>query len=350
VKNLQFAVLGTGYWSNLQIPAWLEVGGVDIVAVYNRTVSKAEKIAKKYNIAKIYSDPEEMLKQEDLDFIDIIAQVPAHAPFVFLAAKYKVPVICQKPMAEDFSTCRSMVLSCKKAGIPFFIHENFRWQPPMQSVKEALKAGHIGKPFRANIQLYNFGYDNFNFDEQPFLKTLDHYALTDIGSHLFDLARFFFGEPHSIYCQTYKTVEYVGGEDVVSAILRINDVICHCEITNRCNTTIYIEGTKGVIELDTNSNLHIETDQESIVKDCNTLSPHYSWVSPEDEKINGAAMIHSIIACNKHLLNALRTGNPPETTGEDNLKTMRLMFSAIDSADTNKVIHLDEDQFDFLRS
>ena len=342
MKNLRFAVLGTGYWSTLQIPAWLEVGGVELVAIYNRTISKAEKMAEKYDVAKVYNDPEEILKKEKLDFIDIITQVPAHAPFVFLAAKYKIPVICQKPMAQDYQTCKSMVLACKEANIPFFIHENFRWQPPLRAVKEAIAAGLIGNPYRANIQLYNYKDDDFGFNEQPFLKTLDHYALTDFGSHLFDLARFFFGEPHSIYCQTCKTVDYVGGEDVVSALLRINDVMCHCEISNKCNTTVYIEGTKGVIELDTNSNLHIITDKETIIKDCNKLSPHYSWVSPEDEKINGAAMIHSIVACNAHLLNALKSGNTPETAGEDNLKTMRLMFSAIDSADKDKLIYIDK--------
>jgi predicted dehydrogenase len=342
MKNLKFAVLGTGYWSTLQIPAWFEVGGVDLVAVYNRTISKAEKIAEKYDIAKVYNDPEEMLNIEELDFIDIIAQVPAHAPFVQLAAKYKVPVVCQKPMAEDYQTCNSMVLECKEAGIPFFIHENFRWQPPMRAVKKALDAGYIGNPFRANIQLYNYRAEEFGFNEQPFIKELDHYALTDIGSHLFDLARFFFGEPHSIYCQTYKTVDYIGGEDVVSALLRINNVMCHCEISNRCNTTVYIEGTNGIIELDMNSNLHIVTDKDTIIKDCNELSPQYSWVSPEDQVYNGAAMIHSIVSCNAHLLKALKTGRNPETTGEDNLRTMRLMFCAIESADKDKLIFLDK--------
>ena len=56
--NLRFAVLGTGFWSHFQIPAWFEVGGVDLVACYNRTVSKAEAVARKFDIPRVYGDPE----------------------------------------------------------------------------------------------------------------------------------------------------------------------------------------------------------------------------------------------------------------------------------------------------
>jgi predicted dehydrogenase len=37
---------------------------------------------------------------------------------------------------------------------------------------------------------------------------------------------------------------------------------------------------------------------------------------------------------------ALKTGRLPETSGEDNLKTMRLVFAAYESAERNQVIEL----------
>ena len=47
MANLRFAVLGTGFWANFQIPAWFEVGGVELAALYNRTRGKAEAMAEK---------------------------------------------------------------------------------------------------------------------------------------------------------------------------------------------------------------------------------------------------------------------------------------------------------------
>ena len=152
MSKLKFAVLGTGFWSHYQIPAWIEVGGVELVAVYNRTVSKAEKVAEKFGVPRVYGDPEELLQKEELDFIDIITEVPAHAPLVYLAAKYKVPVICQKPMAPDYETARKMVDTCRQAGIPFFVHENYRWQTPIRTAKKLLDQGHLGRPFRGRFQ------------------------------------------------------------------------------------------------------------------------------------------------------------------------------------------------------
>ena len=87
MSKLRFAVLGTGFWSHYQIPAWFEVGGVELVALWNRTVAKAEKVAEKFGGPRVYNDPEKLLQREKLDFIDIITEVPAHAPLVYLAAK-----------------------------------------------------------------------------------------------------------------------------------------------------------------------------------------------------------------------------------------------------------------------
>jgi len=79
-----------------------------------------------------------MFRNEKLDFVDIITHPATHAQFVYLAAKYKVPVICQKPMAPDYETCKAMVSVCRDGGVPFMIHENFRWQPANRGVRQIL--------------------------------------------------------------------------------------------------------------------------------------------------------------------------------------------------------------------
>ena len=72
-KNLRFAVIGTGFWANYQIPAWQELEGVELVALYDRTKSKAESLAHKFNAPKVYDRVEDLLKKEKLDFVDIIS-------------------------------------------------------------------------------------------------------------------------------------------------------------------------------------------------------------------------------------------------------------------------------------
>jgi predicted dehydrogenase len=339
VADLRFAVLGTGFWSNFQIPAWFEVGGVQLVAVYNRTVSKAEKVAQAFGVPKVYDDPEALLREERLDFIDIITEVPAHAPLVLLAAKHKVPVICQKPMAGDYDTCERMVAACRDAGIPFMIHENFRWQAPLRALKQVLDEGRIGQPFRARIRFVH-GLPAI-FDNQPFLKTLEHFALTDVGSHLLDLARFYFGEPQSLYCQHYRTRDDIAGEDVASVMLRMGPVICTCDISYSTRTEeeafpqtlIYIEGKKGTIEVAPDYSIRVTTEEGTFSR--RYPPPRYTWADPRYDVAHA-----SIVPCNADLLRALKTGQPAETSGEDNLKTMRLVYKAYESAERNQVLQL----------
>ena len=166
-KKLKFAVLGTGFWSTLQIPAWFEAGNVELVAMYNRTVEKAQSMGEIYGVKNIYADPRELFENEKLDFVDIITEVPAHEKLVKLAAEYKVNVVCQKPMSGSYESCTGMVKSCENAGVRFIIHENFRTQPRFRQLKKILDKNPVGKIRRAEINYSNRG--RTTLPNQPFL-------------------------------------------------------------------------------------------------------------------------------------------------------------------------------------
>jgi len=138
-----------------------------------------------YGIDRVYSDAEKLMKNEVFDFADIITEAPGHEWLTLLAAKHRIPVICQKPMADSIESCRTMVTECKKAGIPFFIHENFRWQPPFRAVKKAISDGRVGNLVRARIQLFTGGMSGY--ESQPYLAEIEHPMIKDMGPHIFDL-------------------------------------------------------------------------------------------------------------------------------------------------------------------
>jgi D-apiose dehydrogenase len=336
-EKLKFAIFGTGFWSNFQIPAWFEIGGVEPIAAYNRTLSRAQKIAEKFRIPRCYDDPEELLKNEPIEFMDIITEIDAHAPLVYLAARYKIPVICQKPMAPDLATAVRMVEACKDAGIPFFVHENWRWQTPIRALAEVLKSGIIGDPFRARIEMLS-GFPVFK--NQPLLRTLEHFIVTDLGSHTLDAARFLFGEADSLYCQTKKVHADIKGEDVATLLLEMGGkttVTIHMAYAENYlereyfpQTSIFIEGDKGSIELAPDYWLKVTTKDGTHSR--RIPPPRYAWADPAYDIVHA-----SIVPCNADILGGLRGGHC-ETTGEDNLKTVRLVFAAYDSAASSQVI------------
>ena len=342
MEKLKFAVLGCGFWSKFQIGAWSELDGVELVAVYNRTLSKAQKIAEDFHVPRVYDNPQELFKNEKLDFVDIITDVDTHALFVEMAVKQGVKnIICQKPMAPDFETAKRMVDQCEQNGVNLFIHENYRWQAPVRRFKQIIDSGVIGKPFKAKVTFLS-GFPVF--DNQPFLKELDHFILTDMGSHILDVCRFLFGECNELWCNTRAITGGIKGEDVAVLLMDMKNGI-----------PVYTEMSyASIVEHDTFSTLHIlvEGDQGSVFLGPDfeirtttrkgTISetvkfPSYKWADP-DYIVNHESGIH----INRNILQAIKGIEKAENTGADNLETVRLIWAAYHSAASGKKIRINE--------
>jgi D-apiose dehydrogenase len=335
MKKLRGAVIGTGFWSNYQIPAWLELEGVEIVALYNRTKSKAAVLADKFNIPSVYDDIDELLEKETLDFVDIITDVDTHPIFVEKAAKKGINVICQKPMTASLELAKQMVEICQKQGLKAFIHENFRWQAPMRKLQEYLKSDIIGQPFKARVSFVSaFPV----FDNQPFLAQLEQFILTDVGSHVLDVCRFLFGEPKHYFCQTARINPQIKGEDVANVLITMQSGLhCYAEMSYASllekeafpQVLVLVEGTEGSIYLTNDFEIKITTKTGTTSEIV--MPKMYYWLDP------AYAVVHSsIVDCNRDILEGLK-GNSCETTMEDNLKTVEMVFGCYESAKKNTI-------------
>jgi predicted dehydrogenase len=343
MKKLRGAVIGTGFWANYQIPAWLALEGVEIVALYNRTKSKAAAINDKFELnATVYDDYNGLLQNEKLDFVDIITDVDTHAQFTILAAEKGLNVICQKPMAASFQEAKRMLEACNDAHVKLFVHENFRWQAPIRALKKAMDSGLIGRPFKARVTFCS-GFPVF--DNQPFLAELDKFILTDIGSHVLDICRFLFGEAKNLYCLTQRVNPKIKGEDVANVLMEMkNGLHCYAEMSYASilekevfpQTLVLVEGEKGSLHLTHDFTLKTITRAGVISK--KKIKPKlYDWLDPE------YAVVHSsIVDCNADILRGLQSG-ACETTGADNFKTVELVWKSYQSSEKNVKIDINAD-------
>jgi len=338
MKKLKGAVFGCGFWSQFQIGGWFELPEVEIVALYNRTLSKAQKMGEMFGIKNCYDDPRELLQNHpEIDFVDIITDVDTHPVFVEIAASYKKDVICQKPMAPSLELAKKMVSVCRENNVRYYIHENYRWQPQFRRIKQLIDSGIIGKPFRCKSG-FNTAFPLF--ETQPFLAQLEQFALTDQGSHQFDVLRFMFGEPLSLYCSTQQVNSTIKGEDVATTLIKMKSgVTCIQEISfsSRLEREIFpqtlmlVEGSNGSIRLDPDLLIRITTANGTVTEKVHL--DKYWW---QTERLTNEPP--SIVECNRNILNDMLGRGKAETTGDDNLKTVEMVFSGYDSARKNQVI------------
>lgn len=339
MKPLRFAIFGAGFWARVQLAAWREVGGAECVAVYNRSRDKAEAFARDLGLPAIYDDAEKLLREVKPDFVDNITEVGGHKPLSLLCARHRIPCICQKPMAASLKDAREMVAAFAKAQTPFFIHENWRWQTPMRALIDTLRSGVIGTPFRARFTMIS-GFDVWA--NQPALRELEQFILTDLGTHLLDTARACFGEAQSLYCQLQRTLPDVKGDNVATLLLTMGEARTSVAIELAYaktplerevfpQTLAFVEGPLGSIEVTSDYWLRVTTKRGTHCQ--RHAPPRYAWADPRYDIAQS-----SMVPCLRDLLGALRGQHAAETTGADNLKTMELVFSAYESARKDAVV------------
>ncbi|WP_026870010.1 Gfo/Idh/MocA family protein [Inquilinus limosus] len=334
---LRGALIGCGFFAVNQLHAWRDVEGAEITALCDRDPGRLEKAGHDFGIGRLYADAEEMLARETPDFVDIATTVPSHRPLVELAARHRVPVICQKPFAATLDDARAMIAACAAAGVPLMVHENFRWQSPIQAVRRAIESGRIGEVFWGRVS-FRSAYDVFS--GQPYLATGERFIIEDLGIHSLDIARFLFGDATRLTARTRRVNPAIRGEDVATMLLDhesgITSVV-DCSYATRLaaepfpETLVEVDGSDGTIRLGQGYRMAVTGRDGSETLD---VSPRLlPWASRPWHNIQ-----ESVAAIQQHWVDCLRAGREPATSGRDNLKTLALVEAAYRSAGTGQAI------------
>jgi predicted dehydrogenase len=163
-----------------------------------------------------------------------------------------------------------------------------------------------------------------------------------MGTHILDVARFLFGEASCVYCRTHQVRGDIRGEDVATVVLGMESgATVSCEISYATcmeherfpQTFAFAEGTKGSAEL--GLDYWIRTTTPSGTLSCRHPPPRYEWADPAYDVVHA-----SIVPCHADLLADLQGIKPAETTAEDNLKTLGLVFAAYQSAESGQVVEM----------
>lgn len=326
------ALIGCGFFSINHLHAWKQLGGVEIVALCDRDPERLAQVARDFGIAKTYTDAAALFESEKLDFVDIATTVGSHRALVEMAAAAGVPCICQKPFAPSMADAAAMVDACDKAGVPLMVHENFRWQTPIQAVRGVLDSGAIGTPFWGRFT-FRSAYDVYR--TQPYLAEGQRFIIEDLGIHILDIARYLMGDATTISASTQRVNPKIKGEDVATMLLRhvggATSVVDCSYASPRSEelfpqTLLEIDGDAGSLRLDAGYHLHVHnakgSDAEMVCEPPLHAWAQRPWFNIQDSVLNIQA----------HWLDCLASGTEPQTSGSDNLKTLALVEAAYRSA------------------
>jgi D-apiose dehydrogenase len=339
MAELRGGLIGCGFFSINHLHGWRDVEGASIIALCDRDPARLALAGDQFGIARRYADAAQMLADERLDFVDVATTVASHRPLVELAARHGVAAICQKPFALSMADARAMVEACEAAGVPLMVHENFRWQSPIQALRARLDAGAIGKPFWGRVS-FRSTYDVFS--GQPYLAKGERFIIEDLGIHILDIARCLFGDVARLTARIARVNPAIRGEDVATMLLDHESglsSIVDCSYATRLavepfpETLVEIDGALGSIRLGQGYEMRVTGKQGSQMHD---VSPRLlSWATRPWHNIQ-----ESVQAIQQHWVDCLREGREPATSGRDNVKTLALVEAAYRSASSGQTIEM----------
>lgn len=328
---LRGALIGCGFFAINHLHGWRDAEGVEIVAICDRSPERLKIAGDQFAIAIHYEDAATMLAREKLDFVDIATTAPTHRALAELAAAHGLAVICQKPFATTLDDAKAIVAACDKAGVPLMVHENFRWQSPIQKVKAILCNGEIGDVFWGRVS-FRSAYDVFS--GQPYLAEGTRFIVEDLGIHALDIARFLFGDVLNVSARTRRVNPRIKGEDVATMLLDHGNglaSVVDCSYASQTEqelfpqTLLEIDGTRGTLRLGANYQLTVTSNRKTRHEDVSP--PRLPWATKPWHNIQ-----ESVALIEQHWVECLNTGKEPQTSGRDNLKTFALVEAVYQSA------------------
>ena len=333
------ALIGCGFFSLNHLHGWQDVRGAQIVAVCDLDSHKAEAVGRDFGVEAVFTDAETMLAQTNLDFVDVATTPPSHRALVERVCSHGLAVICQKPIADTYEDAKAMVDAARSAGVPFLIHENFRWQMGFVRIKAELDAGRIGTPRFARLS-FRHGFDVYA--TQPYLATIERFVLMDLGIHLYDVARHLMGEVDHLACETASLRPGVAGEDSFTSLLRHTSgavSLVDCSFASTIHpepfpaTLAWIEGDKGTLELTTDLCLRIHTADGKVAESVDPPVPAWGerpWHTIQD----------SVIRFQSHVVDVLNGTADPQPSGRNNLNTLALTLASYDAMQERRMIDM----------
>ncbi|MBE6757650.1 MAG: Gfo/Idh/MocA family oxidoreductase [Ruminococcaceae bacterium] len=260
-----------------------------------------------------YTDLEEMLRNEELDFIDIAVPTYLHKKYAVDMLNRGYLVMSEKPMALTYDDCREMAAASNGR---LMIGQCLRFCPEYLYLKKLIEDGTYGKvtggSFRRLSAPPTWGWENWFMD-----PSRSGGVIFDLHIHDLDIIRFLFGEPKTVSCTA-------GGHHIVEDAFAVSRM-------DYDGMSIYAEGRWDQVNMPFVADYRVSFEKANVVLEGGvvTVYPYEgdafkADITPADMYMKEIEYITDIFVSGQPNLQ-----NPPESAAE----SIRLAATLKQSAD-----------------
>ena len=193
--TVRVGLVGTSWWADIMyFPALVEHPDGRVVAVCGRDEARTAASAERWGIDAWFTDWRRMIDDGGIDAVIVASRNDTHAPITHAAIDAGLHVLCEKPIALNATEADAMAERAAAAGSITMMAFTYRWMPTIRYVKRLLDEGAIGQPFLVDICYLSDYARHHDYLWRFDVELAGSGVLGDLGSHCFDLARWFLGE------------------------------------------------------------------------------------------------------------------------------------------------------------
>ena len=311
---------------NVETVAWVEID-----------VKTLQQVQQRLDLPKdrCFTSLDDALAATQAEAVLITASLPGHVPSTKTALQAGKHVLLEKPFAPSVAEARELVDLAEEQKKILMISQNYRYAPVVRTVTKLVQEQAIGNVGMVNIDFRR--YDNIRPFEEHRHYHIWEPLLVDMSIHHFDLMRLVLDqEPLQVMCKTWNPSwsKYV---EPATGVMTV---------TFDGGTVVSYRGNWVSMEPQTNwtGDWHMEGEKGELIWSCRGDQPEYVTLRPLGEDASNMKLPEladidragSLAA----FVQAVQTNTQPETSGRKNLKTLALMFAAIESAKTGLPVNI----------
>jgi inositol 2-dehydrogenase len=303
-----------------------------LVAVADTNAAATDEVARQYDVAGAYTDPERLLDDPQVEAVVIASPTHTHRELVVAAAERRRPVFCEKPPALSLSETVAMKEAVERSGIFFQMGFMRRFDTGYAAAKRRVEEGALGTPvvFKSTSR-------------DPHRTTLEYAdprssggMILDMGIHDFDLARWFMGE--------VRTVQTLAGTLAYPELKTVGD------IDNAIVGLRFADGRLGVVDLSRNGVYGYDIATE-LLGTQGTLRIGYLRETPLLVLTKGTVAHDTVPFFMERFANAYTAqlqnfaanvlgGRPAPITIEDGIEALRIALAAHRAYETGRPVEV----------
>lgn len=332
MMKIKFGIIGAGVLAPLHAKAIQSNPRAMLVGIADIDHQKADKLAKEYDIEKVFTDYEDLLL-EPVDVVCICVPSGLHSAIAVRCAAMGKHVLTEKPLDITFDHMDKMIIACRNAGVKLGTVFQRRTLPHVLAAKKVLDTGGIGQLMMIQAYLKYFRSDDYYASAGWRGKwELDGGgALMNQGIHGVDLLQWIGGEIESVMAYTAtlarKNIEV---EDTAVAIVKFKNgalgtVQSATSVYPEQETSIEMNGDEGTIKVN-DTGLEVWEVDNHTAKQPSTIPSDYDG--------------HAVII--EDMIGAVIDDREPMITGVEGRKSVELILAIYESARLGREVKLSE--------